>query len=1308
MREFIPDFIIENYSKKIYQGEFQAFVLSMDLAGFTSLTDYLMKKDREGVEILNRVLTEIFGTIINLIYEHKGFISSFAGDSLTAIFPDIKKPFQTLTAAKKIIQFIKKKSVIQTKYGKLKINLTTGISFGKINWGIIGPEFKKTFLFKGNGLNRCYMAEDLAEKNQIVIDKEYYKISADFIETEKINQNFYLISNINFKEPKPSKLINQQHLKDFSKVFFPENLPDFNYAGEFRNIASVFISFDDIYSFQKLDDLVTDIIKLALDYGGFFNKILFYPHRGEILVIFGAPVSYTHNPERACNFSLELKRKYPFTIGISYGLAYTGIIGNKTRCEYTGLGNVVNLAHRINDLSESGEILISEHLHNLVKDKFMTEHKITTAIKGFNQNQDVYKIISVKEKTLIPSGFKGKFLGRTAQLNKIIELSQPLFERKSGRIIYLFGKTGIGKSRLVYEFVQKLDRQFKLFVFQTDEILNQSMKPVIYFLKNYFQLNAVTNKSERQLKFQQEFNKFTEQIEKLQVAPADLWRIKSVICSLLGIKLENSILENIESKKKIELINQTLKDFLIILANQQPIILLFEDIQWLDDDSSYFIRILTQNIDKYPLLVMFTSRLKDDVSLPELITDKKISTVIILDKLEHKSEENLISEILRYKPDQSVVNFISEKSLGNPFFIEQYCYYLKESDNIEIKDNQVHLKKNIDNIPSTINDLLIARIDRLSEELKETSQIASIIGREFNLNLLYELMKLYQLNIKLTTPVLSENNFNQILFMGVMENLWDKVTDMNYIFNHVLLYEVIYSLQLKSRLRKLHNFAGEILERLFGEQSDHFPVIAYHYEKAEQKHKAHSYYYQASLDLENNYFNQKALEYANKALNLSTDVFGDNCEQNHQVYFLIGKIHLNLSNYKTSIEYLHKAINFFKQQPEKNRDILIELYLNLGVVYRCLGNYDESMSIYKKLISYCDDNLEKRANIFDNIGVVYHEIGKYQKSIEYEKKAINLLIKTIGKNSQEVADAFNNLGVVYLDTAEYQLAFDQYNRALEIMKKIKQEKNPKTAHIYNNISAYYYYIGQYQQSIEYSKRGLNILIEIFGENHADVAYLYNNLGAIYNELYEFKISIPYIKKALKIYQNIFNPDHSYASAAYSNLGYAMMEIKQYEKCYYYYLKSLKIKIEIYGKEHVEALIIYYNIAKLKINLGEYNTALSLLKWIYKKLIDFYGEKNIYSFLALYRICLVYYHKDEILKAERCLKKSYDFFKNNSSFDQSFAVVSELYGDICIKKGENSAALKKYNDALEIFKRKKIPRMIEKVEVKINRIHKDYT
>ncbi|MGC9367523.1 MAG: tetratricopeptide repeat protein [bacterium] len=1300
MREFIPDFIIEKYSKNNYQGEFQAFTLTMDLAGFTSLTDYLMKKDREGVEILNGMLTEIFGTIIEIVHQNNGFISSFAGDSMTAIFPDISKPSSTLTAAKKIKKFIKRKSVVQTKYGELNINLTMGISSGNISWGIIGPDYKKIFLFKGNGLDKCYIAEDLAEKNQIVIDKEFHQICADFVETEKINRNFYVLSNINLKEVEPSKILEPSYPKDNSKVFFPENLPDFNYVGEFRNTASVFIRFEDIYKFEKLDELVTDIIRIALDYGGFFNKILFYPNGGEILVLFGAPISYPHNPERACNFSLQLIQKYPFSIGISYGLAYTGIIGNKTRCEYTGLGNVVNLAHRINDLSVPGEILISEHLHNLVKDKFITDHRTTTAIKGFKQDQAVYRILSVQEKTTIHSGFKGKFLGRSAQLNKMIQLSRPIFENKSGRIISLLGKTGIGKSRLVHEFVRKLDQQFNLFIFQSDEILGQSMNPVIYFLKSYFQLNTVAGKSEKKLKFELVFNKFSEQIEKLQVSPSDLWRIKSVICSMLGIKLENSLLDNIESKQKIELINQTLKDFIILLCAEQPIILLFEDIQWLDDDSKYFIRNLIKNIEKHPLLVIFTSRLNDDDSLPELITDEKFSHVLTLDKLEKKSEEKLIFKILQFKPDQSVVNFISEKSGGNPLFIEQYCYYLKETDNIEIKNNQAYLKKDIDNIPSTINDLLITRIDRLSLELKETSQIASILGREFNLNLLYELIKLYQLNINSTSLVLSEQNFYQILSLGVMENLWDKVTDINYIFNHVLLHEVIYSLQLKSRLRKLHNYTGEIMEKLYGEQPDHFPEIAYHFEKAEQNKKAYLYYYKSSLDLKDNYFNLKALEYANKCLKLSMEVFGDSSEQTHQVYFLIGSIYKNLSNYRKSIDYLHRAINFFNQQPEQYKDILTDLYLDLGVAYRYLGNYDESMSIYEKLISYCGDNLEEKADVYDNIGVVYHEIGKYQKSIEYSQKALNSFIKTIGINNQKVADASNNLGVVYLDMGEYQLAFDSYNRALEIMKKIKQEKNPKTAHIYNNISAYYYYIGQYQKSIEYSKKGLKILMEIFGENHADVAYLYNNLGAIYNELHDFERSIPYIQKALNIYQNIFNPHHSYASAAYSNLGYAFMEIKQYEKCSYYFYKSLKIKIEIYGKEHVEALIIYYNIAKLKIDLSEYNQALALLKWIYKKLIRFYGDKNIYSYLALYRISLVYYYKDEILKAERCLKKSYDFFKRDSSLNQSFAVASELYGDILSKKHQKLKAVKYYKDALKIYREKKISYLIDKLQKKI--------
>lgn len=1303
MKEFIPDFILNNYSNEVYNGEFQAVAMTLDISGFTSITEFLMKKDKEGVEVLNKILSEIFENIISLIQKANGFVSSFAGDAITAIFPDINNLNIPLYSAFNIVNYIKEKSILETKFGKLNISITIGLALGNIQWGIIGSDLKKTYFFKGEAINNCSLAEAISKDKEIIIDKKLYKKVSESIKARKIDNIFYVVLGIFLENYTVIQQYENSYKKELINKFFPEKLTYNTYKGEFRNIVSIFISFNKDFSFKELNIFVGNIIKISNDFGGFFNKILFNPKSGEIFIIFGAPISYDSNIERACNFSLKIIESFPVKIGISYGVAFAGIVGSNLRCEYTAIGNVVNLSSRLKNIAISNQILVSENFKEKAETKFLFEHERKTKIKGFKKDQNIFRLKSKKKQTFIKMSYDGKFFGRSKELKKGIQYCKPIFKGKSGGVIYIYGRAGIGKSRFVYEVIDKLNSNIQFFVLQTDKILKQSMNPLIYFLNNFFKQNSVDNQNDNKKMFENEFNEFAKNIiENFNINESDLERIRSLLASLIGMDQKDSIFNKIELKERSKAVNQALKEFILLLTLQKPLVLLFEDIQWIDNDSKEFVQLLTKSISNYPILIFATSRLNDDDSKPKLITQDIISKEIMLNKLTEKSSDELIYEILKNKPNTFLRNFIIERTSNNPFFIEQYCLYLKESNNIYIQNDKITLKKNINKIPVSINDLLISRIDRLTDELKDTSKLASVLGREFNVKILFELINIYNVYSKSKCNIKNENA-KKTITLGISEKLWRKLSELNYIFSHALLHDVIYEMQLKSRLRILHRLIGNIFERLYKDEEEHFSEIAIHYEKADEKEKAIKYYKKACIFLKDKFYNDKALEYAEKALSLCIDYYGEDNFETFENYKNIGIIYRNIDKYNKSILYLEKAIDFFKRYEKKNRKDLLDLYLDIGLTYKHSGNYDKALINYKKAMSLAGNEEKDIAAVYESYGVIYKDKGEYKKSLEYSNKALIIFLKVFGENCFETANIYNNIGAVHLDIGEYDKAFIAYKKTLKIFKKVFNGNHPKIAYVYNNICVYYYYKENYKNSIKYAKKAINILIEIFGENHTDIAYLYNNLGGIFNNIYKFNKSIPLLNKALNIYRNLVNPDHSYISNVYNNLAFVFFEKNNFDKALEYYIKSLKIKIKTYGKDHIEAIFSYYSIANVKVEKGLLNSALALYNLSYRSFLDFYGESNYYTNLSTYKISYIFFLKKDIKKAENYLKKAFDYFNKTSANNYNYAKICELQGDICFKKKQYTKAIEFYNTAYEIFVNNKLTKFSKKVKNKLKKI-----
>lgn len=247
MLNLIPKIVYDNYKENKLCNTFESATLFMDISGFTPMTERLMNLGNLGIEVLSDVLNNVFDSVIKVIYKNNGFVSGFAGDALTAVFKDAS-PEQCLYTAYEIRELFKNEAGIQkTRLGEFQLYVKLGLSYGEIECGIVGNDDNKTYYFSGKAVDGCANSEHYCKRMNIVLDEAFLKnLSIQDIETNKISEGYYELVKLNIneesKETKTTKIIFKN---DILSKFFPKKILELSISGELKDIASVFISFDE-------------------------------------------------------------------------------------------------------------------------------------------------------------------------------------------------------------------------------------------------------------------------------------------------------------------------------------------------------------------------------------------------------------------------------------------------------------------------------------------------------------------------------------------------------------------------------------------------------------------------------------------------------------------------------------------------------------------------------------------------------------------------------------------------------------------------------------------------------------------------------------------------------------------------------------------------------------------------------------------------------------------------------------------------------------------------------------------------------
>ncbi len=568
-----------------------------------------------------------------------------------------------------------------------------------------------------------------------------------------------------------------------------------------------------------------------------------------IIALFGAPIAHEDSARRAVAASLDIQHALhdyieaegidtSFRIGLNTGPVVVGRVSDDLTMDYTAVGDTVNLAARMEQMAEPGTVFLTQHTYDQVADYIDCEDLGFRDVKGKSEPVHIYEAVRERgvRSRMDASVARGlsPFVGRDRDVDVLKGLWKEALAGR-GQIVMISGEPGIGKSRLLLEFHRALGEDV---IWREAHCIsygeNIPYVPVIELVKNGFRITDHDDDGTI--------------IAKIDVDSA-LWSIEAqktvpYLKFLLQVDPGDAAVEQMDPMERRAGILDALRELILERGKVAPRVVVVEDLHWADDQSEEAFRVCADAVAASPVLMIFTFRpgyMHPTGDLPH-------AHRIVLNNLDADARSELASAtLLAASLPAELLGPVTRKAEGNPLFIEEVTKALAGG----IADAGA--------VPNSLQDVILARIDRLASGAREALQLASVIGREFTLRLLDQISDL-------------KTELQGVLVeLKTLELIYEKAyfPELAYMFKHALTHDVAYSTLLHERRRVLHHVVATAIEELYSDRLvEHHETLAYHYEQAEKWPQALHFLQKSAEKAESAYANKDAIRFYERALQI--------------------------------------------------------------------------------------------------------------------------------------------------------------------------------------------------------------------------------------------------------------------------------------------------------------------------------------------------------------------------------------------------------------------------------------------------------
>ena len=880
--------------------------------------------------------------------------------------------------------------------------------------------------------------------------------------------------------------------------FCHHNYRDVTPQNEIRTAAFCFASLEKVAVADR-EQTIAALHRLAAKYGGFLNRLDDTDKGLVALLLFGLPHSEGKTLERICSFALETAETIAdIALGISCGSVFAGKCGSGDLGEYTAFGHPVNVAARLMSKARAGEVLTDAFLWQEMHAHYDFDYLGNLNLKGIDLPVRYYKL----SRQAMDKAWhqENRFVGRDNELSAIRTLIDKSLEDKINSIIYISGDAGIGKSRLVKEALSiysassgvKNSDSSQLpnrnsatpchsFNITCDAILSKPLEAIKQMVRTYFYYNP-------QLPEAVGISMFKALWTALAPSDVEMQRIESVIASLLGYEWQGSIWSMLPPEEKPKQLKNAFLSWMEQLTKTKPVLIHLDDGQWLDEQSKEYLQALS-NIEIKPVIIVTPCRYLETGTKADIELSKHKREDIELNNLSDEGSIELIKTILRLEHvPEDTLTLITTRAMGNPLFLEQLTSFLMESGSINDKGT---ITGEVGYLSSfSISDIVSSRIDRLTENVRECMFNASVLGTEFNIKVLSQMLK--------SEPVTE-------LETGVKNRIWKDLDELNYIFTHILIKDIVYQRMMSEKLQKLHQTAAEAMEIVYADKlEENAEEIAHHFEKGNLQLKAAEYYDKAGVHYESICNFPKAELNLKKALQIKETAFGANhLNTADTIQFLantfLRDVKFNKSEqlYARVLEIREKALG------SEHPDVAASLE-DLSVVYRYLNKDTEAEALCQRALEInlkaLGEGHPATVRSLNTLSLAEGRLHKITQAEEHILKALEICDKYLGAEHEAEINPLHNLACIYTNQGKIEEAVALYLNVLERIEKSSGAEYCAMTVTIINLAYLYIRLDKYDQAEALFKRALEARERTMGVEHRYTLEAVRGLAYLYGKM----------------------------------------------------------------------------------------------------------------------------------------------------------------------------------------------------------------
>ena len=1014
--------------------------LFADISGFTALTEALAREfgPQRGAEELTANLNRVFHEIIARLDRYGGDVIYFSGDAITC-WLDGDDGSRATACGFAMQEAIAETGQIVTPAGSfVQLELKVAIAVGRARRFLVGdPDLQLIDVLAGRLIDELAAAEHQAEKGDVVLEQSALESLGDAVEIAEIRVDDesgrrcgvarrLLVEVAPAPAPPLEEPLDEAIVAEWllPAVYERMRAGRGEFLAELRSAFPVFVRFggidydEDDTASEQLDDFVCRAQRVFDTYGGSLLQLTLGDKGAYLYAVFGSPLAHEDDAARAAAAALEVRDLEGTTaatgiqIGITRGRLRSGTYGHELRRTFVCLGDAVNLSARLMSRAPAGEIYVSDPVRLGAGAAFAWEQLPDLTVKGKAEPVVVHALRGTAR-----SGSQRHVRHRLPMFGRQPELAYlgaRLDEAVAGAgaVVGISAEAGLGKSRLVAEFVRAARRRGLLVAFGECQAFGRNT--------SYFAWREVW----RTLFQLRDGDPPAVQLARLEAQLAaidpELVARLPLLAPLVDLAIpDNELTQAFDAKLRKTSLEGLLAACLRSLAGHHPLVVVLEDCHWLDELSRDLLATLARSLPDLRVLVVLAYRPAsgpgDELGVERL---PHFSTVALAE-LDEREAARLIGSKLEQllgagaAPPEPLVELVTRRSQGNPFYIEELLNYIG-GQGIDPSDNAALRRLEL---PESLNSLILSRIDRLGEQPRRVLKVASVLGRVFRAPLLPAVYpELGEL------PAVEQ----QLVQLGAADLVIPDVeAERSWLFKHVVTQEVAYE-SLPFALREsLHESAALVIEATDpGGSEQHLDLLAHHWWHSANLERKREVLAAAGGAARARYANGAAIDYFER---LATLLAGT--ERAAALLQLGGVVELT-GDWARAAAVATEALELARAAGEPAVQARAETAL--AEVARKTGKFDEAgerLGRAETLFAAADD-LAGQGRVLHLRGTLAAQQGDYAAA--RAAYLASVAIRERLDDNSSLAGLLSNLGVVEEYEGDYAASRAYHQRALEL------------------------------------------------------------------------------------------------------------------------------------------------------------------------------------------------------------------------------------------------------------------------------------